>query len=77
MGQTKPTHTYTCAGLFYCSHWLVDAVDELADMLKVPRHLRGQHHVDDGLPQCSELIPEEHEEDKEGFGSVLFACCRA
>lgn len=65
--MAKPTGTYTCAGFFYGSHWLVDAVDKLADMLKVSGHLCGQHHVNDGLSQGSELIPvinEECEEDK-------------
>lgn len=51
------TATYTCAGLFYGSWWLVDAVDKFADMLKVPGHLCGQHHVDNSLSQCPELIP--------------------
>lgn len=71
--MTKPTHTHACAGLFYGSHWLVDAVDKLADMLKVSGHLCGQHHVNDGLSQSSELIPvisEERAEDKERSGSV-------
>lgn len=55
--MSEQSHTYTGAGLFYGSHRLVDAVHKLADMLKVSGHLCGQHHVDNRLPQCSELIP--------------------
>lgn len=53
------THTqaYVWARLFYGSHRLVDAVHKLVDVLKVSGHLCGQHHVNDGLTQCSELRP--------------------
>ena len=44
-------------GLLDSSHGLVDAVDKLVDVLKVPGHLGGQHHVYDGLPQGPELGP--------------------
>lgn len=57
-------HTYTRAGLFYGSHRLVDAVDELADVLEVSGHLRGQHHVDNCLSQRPELIPVSGEGDR-------------
>lgn len=56
--KTAPAGAYIGAGFFDGSHWLVDAVDELADMLKVAGHLGGEHHVDDGLAQRSELIPD-------------------
>lgn len=54
---TRHSRTHARAGLLDGGHRLVDAVHELADVLKVPGHLRGQHHVDDRLPQRSELIP--------------------
>lgn len=45
---------------------LVDAVDELVDVLKVFCHLCGEHHVYDGLTQCTVLIPKERERQRGG-----------
>lgn len=57
LSQTDCSSTHTRAGLFDGRHRLVDAVDELADVLEVSRHLCGQHHVDNRLPKRPELIP--------------------
>lgn len=70
MVVTKPLKTHTCAGLFDGSHRLVDAVDELADMLKVSGHLCGQHHVNDGLSQGPELISVNSGEDWEDIEKI-------
>lgn len=48
---------------------LIDAVDELVDMLKVLGHLGGQDHVDDGLPECAVLVSTERRgEGRRGEG---------
>lgn len=58
VSQQVPLHvTHTHAAFLDGRHRLVDAVDELADMLKVSGHLCGEHHVNNGLPQCPELVP--------------------
>lgn len=53
----RAASTHGGAALLDGGRRLVDAVGELADVLKVPGHLRGQHHVYDGLPQGPELVP--------------------
>lgn len=53
--QLFPAHPI----LLQSGQWLVDAVDKLVDMFKVLGHLCGEHHVNDGLSECSILIPGE------------------
>lgn len=45
---------------------LVDAVDKLVDVFKVLGHLCCEHHINDGLPECSILVPGEEWRWREG-----------
>lgn len=52
---------------------LIDAVDELVDVLKVFGHLGGQDHVNDGLPECAVLVSEQSREGQHRMGSDVMS----
>ncbi len=56
--ETQYCVSYIGARLLNGTHGFVDAVYELIDMFKVSRHFCRQHHVYNGLPKGSKLIPE-------------------
>ncbi len=68
--ETQYCVSYIGARLLNGTHGVVDAVYELIDMFKVSRHFCRQHHVYNGLPKGSKLIPDVERLREFSTGSV-------